>query len=125
MRGAEMSASSGEFRPPIAIYGGVIALLLILGGMIGACGGIVPPQGSTSSATATAQAQTSSTAQARANTATAQAQLNATATVQAQASATAQAQTATATAAPRVTITFPTEGSKVSVAIIVQGTASN
>src|SRR5260370_516266 len=116
MRGAEMSTSSGESRPCMGIPGGVIALLLILGGMIGtfaACGGL-PTEGSSGNATATAQAVATARAQSN-TTATAQALLNATATVQAQASATAQAQTATATAAPRVTITFPTEGSTVGI----------
>src|SRR2546425_1608007 len=101
-----MSASPGAFRLPIGIPGSVIALLLILGGMIGAFSACVPFPGP-NSGNATATAQTIATSRAQSNTtATAQAQLNATATIQAQASATAQTQAnGTATVQAQATIT--------------------
>lgn len=100
-----MSASSGKSRPCMGIPGGVIALLLILCGMIGAFSACsAGPPGVDKSATATP---------------------NLTATAQAQtATAIAQTQTATATAAPRVMITSP-EGGPVPISITVQGNAQN
>jgi hypothetical protein len=125
MGGADMSASSGESRSCMGIPGGVIALLLILGGMIGTFAACAPPTGGSSgNATATAQAVATTRAQSN-TTATAQAQLNATATVQVQATATAQAQTATATAVPSVMITSPKNNATVGSFITVHGTASN
>ena len=107
MQGAVMSASSEGSRPPRRIprgvIDGVIALLLILGGMIGACASpLLPGPSGNAAATAQAQANTTATTQAQANAnanATAQAQLNATATAQAQAIANATA-TAIATGPP-------------------------
>ncbi len=81
-----MSTSSGGSRLPMGIPGGVIALLLILGGIIGAFAACTPSLLPSPSATATAQAVATARAQA-----TATAQVHVTATAQARATATARA----------------------------------
>ncbi len=92
-----MSASSEGSRPPMGIPGGVIALLLILDGMIGAFAactslpGVGPPPSSVATqAVATPRAQSNTTATAQV--------VNATSTAVAQMTATAVARTATAIA---------------------------
>ncbi len=103
----------------------VAVLVLLVGSSLLVYATVIQPQ-IPAQATATAQIQQTATwiVCCINPTQTAKTQ-DATATAQANATATAQAQTVIATAAPRVAITYPTDGSKVGSFITVQGTASN